>query len=207
MPTLYELATLELTFAGAASAPATVLADLQSSASAGTLLALWQPEFGSLSKLVVLRRFDDEATLLTERRRVRQSANPFGCGNTLVGLELDSYLPFPGFAEVVPGAYGNIYEVRTYRIKPGGLAFIMPEWAAIAPARSRFSPLLMAMYATDGTNRMMHVCPYANFEQRTTQRAAAAKLEGWPTPSGPPWMDPTDMKSAIYRPASGSPLH
>ncbi|WP_409592317.1 NIPSNAP family protein [Sphingobium sp.] len=107
-----------------------------------------------------------------------------------------------------PGDHGPYYEIRTYRMKPVGLARLMPEWAEIAPQRSPFSPLLTAAYAIDVPTRMIHIWPYARLEARADARADAARnCEGWPTPSGFDWIDADSMSNAIFVPYPGSPLH
>jgi hypothetical protein len=205
--TYLEIATLHLNFPGAAQAPARVLDYTESNESLGTVLACWRPEIGPLNKLLLLRSFEDERALFAERANLRRSENPFGCGNFLLGLEIDSYATFDGLPVIEPGAHGPNYEVRTYRVRPGGLFRLIPEWVEIAPSRSEYSTLLTAAYALDGPMRMIHIWPYHNLEERASARAEAAqKCDGWPTPSGADWIDPIDVASALYLPILGSPL-
>lgn len=205
--TYLEFATLHLTFPGAAQAPDRIMDYMSSPGASGRLLACWRPEIGPLNKLLVIRAFDDEAALLAERRKVREASDPFGCGELILGLDVDTHIPFAGFADLQPGDPGPYYEVRTYRVRPGGLARLIPEWAEAAPRRSRFSPLLMAAYAADGPTRMTHIWPYPSLDARAAARADAAKnCEGWPTPSGPAWLDPAELGNSVYLACPGSPL-
>src|SRR5277367_1921714 len=63
-------------------------------------------------------------------------------------------LPAAGAA----GAHGDVYEFRTYKLKPGGLPPTLAGWeAAIAPAREYTAHLVINMYALDGPPRITHI--------------------------------------------------
>jgi hypothetical protein len=86
--------------------------------------------------LLILRSFDTRDAVDQERRRALLSANPFNAGRLITALEMDSYQRFPFLPPVRPRAYGDVYEFRTYKLKPGGLPPTLAGWeAVIAPAR------------------------------------------------------------------------
>ena len=74
-----------------------------------------------------------------------------------------------------------IVEFRTYRLKPNTVAQAEENFAKALPARTKLSPLAAFWHTEIGLlNRIIHVWPYANFEERTRIRNEATKLEGWP---------------------------
>ena len=74
-----------------------------------------------------------------------------------------------------------IVEFRTYRLKPGTVAQAEENFGKALPARTKLSPLAALWHTEIGPlNRIIHVWPYANFEERTRMCNEATKLEGWP---------------------------
>lgn len=142
--TRYELATLSIE-RGAGARAAEAAAAFAAEAPDGALLGCWAPEIAPLNTIVILRGFSDDAALARERERTMRSSNPFGCGDSLVRIALDSYAPFPDLPPVEPGAHGPFYEIRSYVVKPGGLDPVMQAWTERLPVRIRHSKLLIAM--------------------------------------------------------------
>jgi hypothetical protein len=129
----------------------------------------------------------------------------FGANEYLTGMSLDTYAPFPFFAPLEGGAFGPVYEVRVYGIKPGGVAPVISAWRDALPAREKMSRILLAGYALDGaTPRMLHICPYASVADRMRIRSEAVAAGIWPPKGGPDWL--TTMQSTIFVPAKFSPL-
>lgn len=201
----YELATLFLPMGrmpGAIEGVPAFAAEGQ-----GHLLGIWSTDIGQLNRLLVLRGFDDAKSLLAERRRTHESADPFGCGSSLGDLSLDSYAPFPFMPPIRPGAYGGVYEFRTYPFRlAGGYARTLSNWESALPARNRISPCLIAMRALDGAPRFLNIWPYADIAARSTARADAVTAGVWPPKGGPDWLK-SEMTSEIGIPVKGSPLH
>lgn len=203
--TFYELATL---FLPMGTMPAAIEAvPTFASEGRGRLLGMWSTDIGQLNRLLVLRGFEDEASLLAERQRVHESSNPFGCGTALSDLKLDSFAPFPFMKPVEPGAYGGIYEFRTYPFRiDGGYARTVSNWEAALPAREERSTCLIAMRALDGRPRFLNIWPYADIAARSRIRAESVAAGVWPPKGGPDWLK-SDMTSEIAIPVKGSPLH
>jgi hypothetical protein len=202
---LYEIATLTLKLGTLGGAVASVDAWVGDTAAKGRLLGCWTSEIGPLNQLIVLRGFDDEASLSAERRRALLAANPFNVADHLTDLTMESYAPFPFMAPVEPGVFGEVYEIRTYRPKFGGLQPTIDAWADAVPERTKLSPLVIAMYGLDGAPRFTHIWPFASLEARAAIRADAVTVGAWPPKGGPAWLT-TDMRSTVALPTAISPL-
>ena len=92
-----------------------------------------------------------------------------------------------------------IYEVRTYRLKPGSIAECEKRFAEALPHREKYSPL-GAFWHTDigPLNRIIHVWPYDDLRQRTELRGQAMGDPNWPPKIGEMI---EDMESEIFIPA------
>lgn len=200
----YELATLFLPMGSAPRALEGVPAF--AAEGRGRLLGMWMVDIGRLNRMLVLRGFDDAESLLAERRRTHESTSPFGCGDVLADLSLDSFEPFPFMKPVRPGRYGGVYEFRTYPFRiGGGYPQTVAKWQEALPARGEFSDCLIAMRALDGTPRFVNIWPYADIAARGKARADAVAAGVWPPKGGPDWLK-SEMESLIAIPAAGSPL-
>ncbi|WP_297369272.1 NIPSNAP family protein [Acidocella sp.] len=153
----YEIATLSIQMGSAPKFLPGLEAYLNAPEATGRLLGVWTSDIGALNKLVVLREFADDAALLNERARGLRAANPFGAGEYLTRLDMESYAPFPSMPPVETGDFGPVYELRTYVLKTGGLEPTFEGWAEKLPERTKFSKLSVALYALDGTPRITHI--------------------------------------------------
>ncbi len=171
----------------------------------GTLFGCWASEIGDLNEITLFRAFADEAEMFAERWRTLATPQPFGCRDLLVDMRFDSYAPFPFLPPVTPGRYGEVYEIRTYRLKHGGVPATIKAWEAAVPARIRLSPLIMAMYALDGLPRFTHIWPYKSLNDRAAVRAETVAKGVWPPKGGPDWLT-GDMKTVIAVPTAISQL-
>ncbi len=202
---LYELTTLAcplLTVGDVAEGARAWTAD---PAAAGTLLGCWRTEIGTLGRLLVLRGFDTVEALATERKRVLFSDAPFNAGSGVTSLSMESYAPFPFLPPLRTGARGPVYEVRTYRLKLGGLPPTLAGWQeAIEPAREYTDRLVINMYALDGPPRITHIWGFTDLGQRSALRAAAYSSGVWPPRGGPEQIQ--EATSTIALPMTGSPL-
>ena len=202
---IYEIATLTLKFGAAPKAIAGVGEYMKASGPSGTLLGCWSSEIGDLNQLLVLRGFDDHAGLIAERQRMLDTTEPFGAGEGVTAMRFDSYAPFLFLPPVKPGKYGSVYEIRTYKLKPGGVPNTIAAWAAAVPERIKLSPLVIAMVALDGAPRFTHIWPFASLDARAAVRAESVAKGIWPPKGGPDWLT-GEMHSAIALPTAISPL-
>jgi len=204
--TRYEFATLSIQTGTAAKVLAGVERYLQANSKAGRLFAVWTAEIGTLNQVQIVRGFEGSDALHAERERMLKSGDLFGATEFLTGLALDTYAAFPVCPPMPTGAFGSVYEVRVYHIKPAGLTPVLTAWETAIGPRHKLSPILLAAYALDGTTpRMVHVCPYPGVDERTRIRGEAVATGVWPPKGGPDWM--TNMQSTIFLPAKFSPLH
>ena len=118
---------------------------------------------------------------------------------------MDTYASFPFMQAMQAGQYGPVFEVRTYVLKPDGVAATIELWRQWVPGRTTLSPLLAAMHSITGTvTRFMHIWPYASVDERSRLRAKALSDKVWPPPGGPDHLQ--TMQSDIYVPAGFSPI-
>jgi hypothetical protein len=171
----------------------------------GELLACWYTEIGTLNRVLVIRGYEDEASLGADRAALAAREDCFGVGDLLSGVETDTYVSFPFIEPIKAGSYGPVYEVRTYLLKPGGLAGTMEAWRKSVPERMKLSRVTAAMYSITGsTPRFMHIWAYASLEERQRIRKEAVEKKIWPPPGGPDRL--LAQQTDIYLPASFSPL-
>ncbi|PKU21409.1 NIPSNAP family protein [Telmatospirillum siberiense] len=186
MRELYELTTLAFPLLSASEVAKAARDWLSMPDAVGTLLGCWRTEIGPLGRMLILRRFDDGATLQRERHRALSSTNPFNAGGVITALEMDSYMPFPFLPPMRTASHDAVYEFRTYKLKPGGLPPTLAGWeAAIAPARDYTAHLKINMYAIDGPPRITHVWGFDSLAQRAALRTAAYSAGLWPPKGGP----------------------
>jgi hypothetical protein len=200
----YELATLAVGLGTIPKVVEGVQAFVGDSGAKGKLLGCWMSDIGALNQVAVLRSFEDDAELATERDRTLRSSNPFGAAEHLTQMTLDSYAPFPDMKPIETGSFGAVYEIRTYILKTGGLLPTFEGWAERLPARTKLSPMVIAMYTLDGTLRITHIWPDASVNDRSAIRADSVKQGIWP-PRSAVWLT-NAMQSTIYLPTAISPL-
>jgi hypothetical protein len=171
----------------------------------GEFLACLACEIGEINTILLLHHYANEADMIADREQVAKSANPFGCVELITAMSADTFVMFPFISGIKPGQYGPIFEVRTYRFKPNGLAPTIVAWEKAVPGRQKLSPILAAMYSVSGhVTRFMHIWPYPSLEVRAATRKTAIETGVWP-PQG--WPDHLlTMRTDIYLPAPFSPI-
>jgi hypothetical protein len=178
---------------------------LPSAQPGGEFLACWYTELGALNQILVLRGYEDPAELLADRQAILMTPDPFGIGEVFVGMSMDSWVPFPFLPPIRPVEIGPVFEVRSYVLKPDGLAKTIELWRAALPARAQLSPVLTAMHSVSGTvTRFMHIWSYPSLDERARLRARAVGEGVWPPPGGPALL--VSQQSDIYLPAPFSPI-
>jgi hypothetical protein len=168
------------------------------------LLACWYSEIGKVNQVLLIRTMTDPAAALDLRFAALKEKSPFGIGEFITGMAMDTYVSFDFMPAMRHGEFGPCYEVRTYELKPDGLAPTIELWRKAVPGRMTVSPLLAAMTSVTGPIRFIHIWPYKNFEERARLRAKAAAEGVWPPPGGPGHL--VSQQVDIYLPASFSPM-
>ena len=168
------------------------------------LLACWFSEIGAINQILLIRKAPDAAAVLGARAAVLETANPFGLGDYVTAMAMDTFVSFDFIKPLQPGGFGPWYEVRTYLLKPAGLAPTVDLWRKAVPGRETVSPLLAAMTSVTGTVvRFMHIWPYRTLDERVRLRDKAVADGVWPPPGGPGHL--LSQQVDIYLPASFSP--
>jgi hypothetical protein len=205
MVEFHELVTLSFPVLSASEVSEGARAWVAASEATGTVMGCWRTEIGTLGRLLVLRGFASADELGRERRRALLSTDPFNAGGVVTALEMDSYTPFPFLASVRTEGNGNVYEFRTYRLKPGGLPATLAGWErAITPAREYTTHLVTNMYALDGAPRITHIWRFASLEERASLRSKAYAARVWPPKGGPENI--LEATSTIALPEMWAPL-
>ena len=169
------------------------------------LLACWYSELGALNQILILRKITDAAASLAARHAALSAKNPFGVGEFITAMAFDIYVSFDFMPPLRPGAYGPCYEVRTYMLKPDGLAATAELWRKAVPGRATVSPVLAAMTSVTGVvTRFMHIWPYKSYDERARLRDKAVADGVWPPPGGPSHL--ASQQADIYLPAAFSPM-
>src|SRR6266478_8279341 len=71
------------------------------------------------------------------------------------------FLPAPFSPKLEPRQLGNLYEIRTYTLKPGGIPGVIDRWSTQIAERIKLSPLAGAWYSElGGLNRWCHIWAY-----------------------------------------------
>lgn len=169
------------------------------------LLACWFSDIGAVNRILLIRRSPPAAATLDSRLALLQSNNPYGIGEFIVAMAMDTYAAFDFMPPMRAGDFGPCYEVRTYRLKPDGVTPTMELWRKAVPGRSKVSPLLAAMTSVTGeVTRFMHIWPYRSFDERARLRDKAVADGVWPPPGGPGHL--ISQQVDIYLPAAFSPM-
>ena len=170
-----------------------------------SLLACWYSDIGTVNQILLIRTMADPATALDARLAMLKERSPFGIGEFITGMAMDTYVSFDFLPPMRAGQFGPCYEVRTYMLKPDGLAPTMELWRKAVPGRITVSPLLAAMTSVTGAvTRFMHIWPYRSFDERARLRDKAVADGVWPPPGGPGHL--LSQQVDIYLPASFSPM-
>ena len=169
------------------------------------LLACWYAELGALNRILLIAKAENPAAALDARFNTLASKDPFGLGDLLVGMTMDTYAALDFLPPLAPGDLGPFYEVRQYVFKRDGVQPTIDLWREGVPGRAKVSPLLTAMVSLTGeVARFIHIWPYKSLDERARLRAKAIADKVWPPPGGPDQFK--TMSSEIFMPAPFSPL-
>jgi NIPSNAP len=202
---LYDLTTITIQPGSTPKALGLLEKTLATQAFKGELLACWFSEIGALNRLMLIRGYDTPEMLEADRRTATLQPNAFGIAELITAASTDTYVLFPFLEPIRPTRKSAFYEVRTYVLKPDGLAPTLEAWRQALPARLQLSPLLAAMHTLNGPlSTFVHVWPYADLVARQQIRARAIETAVWPPPGGPGRL--ISQQTDIYVPAPFSPL-
>src|SRR5690349_9463180 len=170
------------------------------------LAAFWHTEVGPLNRVIHVWPYEDQAA----RTRLREEATklqgwPPNTREFVVEQQSEIYLPAPFSPALEPRQLGNIYEIRTYTFKPGGIPATIDRWSTQIAERTKLSPLVGAWHSElGGLNKWVHIWAYKDAAERSRIRAEAVSKGVWP-PGSPPGAL-LKQENMLVVPAAFSPL-
>jgi hypothetical protein len=176
----------------------------------GKLEGYWFTDIGPLNQVVHLWTYTD----LNERSRLRAELaknerwiRDYMPLNKDIMVRQDIRLMNPVRDLVVPAEAPNVYELRTYRTRPGAAR----QWVGLItkamPARQKYSnPVGMWITEAGQPNEVCHIWAYKDLNHRAQVRAAAGADPEWQAflKESAPLLD--EMHTTIMLPAPHSPM-
>lgn len=202
---LYQLINITIKMGTTATVATGIQSFYQDTAAKGKLLGVFFSDIGQLNQVVVLRSYSSQQELDDENARLAAQENLFDTSENIIKYSVENFAGFDFLPEVEVGEFGPVYEIRTYELKHGGVPHILEAWKNAVPTRTQYSKLTIAMYALDGTPRIVSIWPYSSLNERSEVRAKSVADGIWPPKGGPQWLT-HEMQSMIALPTSVSPL-
>lgn len=171
------------------------------------LAAFFYSEIGPLNEVTHIWPYKD----LAERAEIRAAAAATGAwppkaSEVIDHMQSEIFHPFPFVGEFPTGEMGPVFEYRYYTVHPGTLPGIMKGWEEAIEERTKYSPLVTAMYTDLGElNKYVHIWSYESLEHRREVRAEVAAKKIWP-PKGSPKGALVRQDNKILLAAPFSPL-
>jgi hypothetical protein len=184
-----------------ANAYATALDEMSGPAS---LIGYWNVDVGELNTAVLLWGFGDEAGSDAARAAATAPAWPSSLAGIITSSE-SLILDSASFnAEIEPGSYGPIYEIRIYDYETGSIGTVIDRWAEMVPERRTISRLIGCFSSTGGdVDKWVHIWAYRDGRERELARVEASRRRIWPPETGE-WL--VHQENMIVIPARFSPL-
>ncbi|MDC4282232.1 NIPSNAP family protein [Acinetobacter baumannii] len=202
---LYQLINITIKMGTTATVATGIQGFYQDTAAKGKLLGVFFSDIGQLNQVVVLRSYSSQQELDDENARLAAQENLFDTSENIIKYSVENFAGFDFLPEVEVGEFGPVYEIRTYELKHGGVPHVLEAWKNAVPTRTQYSKLTIAMYALDGTPRIVSIWPYSSLNERSEVRAKSVADGIWPPKGGPQWLT-HEMQSMIALPTSVSPL-
>ena len=168
--------------------------------------AFFHTEVGPLNRIIHCWPYEN----LGERAKMRADAAklpnwPPKIGEFIEEMESKIINLAPFSPKLGDRRLGDIYEIRTYTMQPGGVGIVTEAWAEKIEGRQKFSPMAFCG-ATElgGLNQWIHVWAYKDVAQRFSVRDAARASGAWPPNTRGQFVRQENM---LVVPAAFSPLH
>jgi hypothetical protein len=173
--------------------------------------AFFHTEIGTLNQVIHFWLYESLAHLEQVRERLAKEAvgawPPPGLTDLMVKAEVDLLQPAPFMQPWTgPMKLGLFYELRSYTLFPGSRAKVLDGWAERVDERKAISPLAgcWTSLGTGGAqNKLYHLWPYADINERQRLRREAASSGRWPAEVTQYY---ERMETQILLPAAFSPL-
>lgn len=150
------------------------------------LAAFWYSEIGPLNQIIHVWPYADSA----ERDRIRAEAAkspswPPAIGEFIVSMNSEIFIPAPFSPTLKAGKNGPFYEMRSYTLKPGKMPEMLKSWSEAIEARTKLSPLTIAMHTELGNlNKFVHIWSYKSLDERNAVRDKGRETGVWPPKGG-----------------------
>ena len=172
--------------------------------------AFFRTEIGNVNEVIDIWPYEDliqRATIREQAERDPEWPPKFQAETLETRIEIYNPAPFmrPHWGE--PLELGNIYEMRTYMLKPGSTSEMIKRWGECLPYREKLSPLAGCWFTDLGPQfKWVHLWPYKNYAERAKIRDTVMKDPQYH------WPPPTEefivsMENKILIPAPFSPMH
>ena len=168
----------------AAKAAATIGKDIRGD-NYGKLIGYWNAETGTLNQAFHIwehEGYEKRKQLRAEMGKLPRWVNeyvPVIQGEA--GLQHQQIKFLNPVGEIkTPAAGPNLYELRTYRLKPGAVGQWITNFKAALPVREKYSPLIALWTGEAGQpNEVVHLWSYKSFEERMKVRDAVSADKEW----------------------------
>jgi hypothetical protein len=209
---LYELRTYTCkqgTVADVAKAAATIATDIRKD-DYGKLEGYWISEIGPLNQVLHLWSYKD----LNERAEMRAKLNkhprwaPEYLSVIRPNLVLqETRLMSAVIAPRLPATTPNVYELRTYRARPGQMMPWVDKFTKALEVREKYSKIVALWTGDVGQpNEICHLWAYPDLNARAAARGGSGKDPGWQAFLKDSTGMLEVMHSTIMLPAVHSPL-
>ena len=169
--------------------------------------AFFHSEVGPLNRIIHCWPYEN----LGERTRLRGEATklpgwPPKIQEFLEEMESKIIIPAPFSPKLEPRQLGNLYEIRIYTFKPGGIPATIDRWSTQIAERTKLSPLVGAWHSEiGGLNKWCHIWAYKDAGERFRIREEARSKGIWPPKGGQPGLM-LKQENMLVVPATFSPL-
>lgn len=168
--------------------------------------AFFHTEVGPLNRIIHCWPYDD----LGQRAKLRADAMklpnwPPKISEFIESMESKIINLAPFSPKLGDRRLGNLYEIRTYLMKPGGAQTVIDAWAEKIEGRQKFSPMAFCGHTELGAlNQWIHVWAYKDAAERFAVRDQARAAGAWPPNTRGTFIQQENM---LVVPAAFSPLH
>jgi NIPSNAP len=201
---LYEMVTVEVRPGAAGEAVKRIGANAPAQDGGATLIGFWTTEIGRVNELVSLWTRADESSS-TERDGLAAGDWLAGIAELVTNMRVERFRLFSFMADIAPGRYGGVYELRSYLLKLGTTQETIDLWAGALPARAALSKPLGTFYAVGGSlQKFIHIWPYDSADHRQKIRDRAIAEGVWPPKGGASRL--LFQENSLLIPTSFSPL-
>ncbi|KAJ1184680.1 hypothetical protein NDU88_001483 [Pleurodeles waltl] len=177
-----------------------------------TLVGTWNTWYGEQDQAVHLWRYEGGYPALTEvmsKLRKNQEFTEFRKerGNMLLSRKNQLLLEFSFWNEPVPRKGPNIYELRSYQLRPGTMIEWGNYWARAIGYRQDNNEAVAGFFSQIGQLYMVHhLWAYPDLQSRDDTRNAAWQKDGWDECVYYTVPLIQEMESRIMIPLKSSPL-